>query len=1534
MTSDVICASPLDSILKVAALMTEHQVSSVVIVQGTENASSSPIPLGLITERDLVQFQALSLIPESIVAETVMSTPLFTIHLEDTLWNVHQLMLQRFISRLVVVGEQGELLGIVTQTSLLKVLDPKELYALTEVLETRVSQLESEKIALLEARTLELEQQVEQAVAYQQMQTQLAEQQRTEADLRRSEQFYAALANATPVGIFRTDALGQYTYVNERWCEITGLNPLVTPQLSWFDGLDPSDRKKISKGWTILTDPNRVLTVECRYQKTGRLPTWVLGQVAAERNALGDIVGFVGTIFDISDRKLTEKQLRQALDTNQAVLSAIPDLILRVSRDGIYRSIVPKNDVTLLAPIDQHLGKHLVEVLPLELAQERVAMIEEAFRTGRTQNQEYSLWIQGELHYEEARCVVCGSDEVLFLVRDITATKRNKLALQESEARLRMAVSAANQGIYDLDILTGEEIVTPEYALMLGYDPKTFRESLDRWAERLHPEDHGKVTETFRQYLAGEIPVYRTEFRQRTNSGDWLWILSSGRIVERDENGNPLRMLGSHTDINRLKQAELSLQARARQQSAIAQLGQEALAATDLSLLMDRITSIVAENLAVEYSKILEILPENEGLLLCSGVGWQHGLVGEVILAIDADSQTTYILTNQEPVIVEDLQTELRFQGSSLLREHQVVSGISVIVHGGDRPFGVLGAYTTQRRNFTQEDVNFLKGIANILATAIGRKRIEVSLRNSEAELLAVFRAMTDLVVIRDIQGRCLKVAPTNTLGFYIPPTEMIGKTTYETFPTTMAKVLHDAIQTCIANKRTVETEFSYEKSGRTFFFSTTVSPMTETTALIVSKDISDRKVAEAALIGSQKQFRNLVENSPDIIERFDLNLKHLYVSPSLAALNGMPTENFLGKSCSDLGMDEIMVNAWESAAARLLSSGQKQVIEFNTPTLEGLRTFEMAIVPEFSADQSIESILCISRDITERKIAEEALQESETRFRQLAENIQDVFWIADRELTEILYVSPTYEILWGRSCPSLYERPESYLESVHPEDRDRVLDLIQRQRYVGWNHEYRILQSDGTLRWIWEQTFPVPDPGGIINRIVGISQDITERKESESQLLYNSLHDSLTQLPNRSQLIQRIELALLRVQRAEIHTFAILFMDLDRFKNINDSLGHLAGDQLLVKIAQRLQSKIRAVDLVARLGGDEFVILLEDLPGVQNAIQVAEKILNEFQIPIVLKQREIIITTSIGIVFGTSDYTQASELLRDADTAMYQAKSQGKNNYKVFNTLMHVEVRERLDLESDLRKGLEREEFIIYYQPILDLSTLNWVGFEALIRWNHPTLGFISPASFLPLAEETGLIVSLDYWTLKTACQQLSQWQRQFPSAEALKISVNLTDQGLGQNNFIEYVDMVLSQTSLESRSLNLEITEGVLVKDISKTIEVLTNLQAREIQISIDDFGTGYSSLNYLHRLPLDTLKIDRSFVSQMQTGSRNHKIVKTIITLSNELGIRVVAEGIETEQQLELLISLGCEMGQGYLFAKPMPVNAVELLLRARG
>ena len=571
---------------------------------------------------------------------------------------------------------------------------------------------------------------------------------------------------------------------------------------------------------------------------------------------------------------------------------------------------------------------------------------------------------------------------------------------------------------------------------------------------------------------------------------------------------------------------------------------------------------------------------------------------------------------------------------------------------------------------------------------------------------------------------------------------------------------------------------------------------------------------------------------------------------------------------------------------------------------------------------------LSVVQDVSARRAAEVALRESEEKFRQLADNIPEIFWITDARQRKLHYLSPGFETLTGKCLSEVKERPRSWLQVVHPEDRERVRIARKGLPQAEYDIEYRIVVADGSVRWVHDQAFPVKDASGAVYRIAGIGADVTQRKEAEEKLVYLAHYDGLTGLPNRVLFFDRLQQTLAQAGRRELLA-AVMFLDLDRFKVVNDTLGHAIGDELLRHVAQRLAGCVRLGDTVARFSGDEFVLIVNDLHGAEDARHIAKKVLEAFEDPFRIGGHEVFASTSIGISMFPSDCDNEQALLKNADSAMYRAKESGRNNFQFYTREMNARAMYRLDLENSLRHALERGEFRLHYQPKTCLHTGKLTGVEALLRWERPGHGLIPPADFVPLLEDTGLIVPVGEWVMAEACRQVAAWRAS--GHDPVSIAINISARQFATRNLGEIIKRVLDVHKADPRFIELELTESMLMVNTEEAVRTLEFLKSLGLRLSIDDFGTGYSSLSYLKRFPIDALKIDRSFIDEVTTDADDATITRAVIGMAHNLGLKVVAEGVETREQIAFLSANGCDEAQGYYFARPEPAGEAEKWLR---
>jgi diguanylate cyclase (GGDEF)-like protein/PAS domain S-box-containing protein len=689
--------------------------------------------------------------------------------------------------------------------------------------------------------------------------------------------------------------------------------------------------------------------------------------------------------------------------------------------------------------------------------------------------------------------------------------------------------------------------------------------------------------------------------------------------------------------------------------------------------------------------------------------------------------------------------------------------------------------------------------------------------------------------------------------------------------------------------------------------------------------DITQQREAERALAESEQRFRTLAVASPAGIFSLDFKGRIVYANDRL---------------CEIFGMDPAEVDGWQwlervdpdsrapllQVAESLAAGGGRVALDIKLTPDAGARWVRIHVATVTEDRRFVGAIDDVSAEVEARN--ELALREAE--YRVLAEHSGDCLSRHDLE-GRYLYVSPASESMLGYKPEELLGRTAGELGFIHPDDVAAVGAL--KADVVGGDignttAAWQVVRPDGTIRWVETAVRAVPDAQGRPYQVVAVTRDVSERKDAEKRLAHQALHDALTGLPNRALFLDRLEHALARAER---HSggIAVMFVDLDRFKLINDSFGHAAGDRLLCDVAERLRRVLRPADTIARFGGDELTVLCEDLDGEAGARAIAERIAELFEEPFVVEDGEAFLQASVGIALA-GDGATPEDLIRDADAAMYRAKDRGRARIEVFDEAMREDARERVATESALRRAIERDELRIHVQPIVRLGDEALVAFEALVRWEHPERGLVPPGDFIPLAEETGLIVPIGKWVIREVCRTLRRWDDEHGN-DWVPCSVNLSVRHLQQPDLVATVRAALEEHGIPPRRLVLEITESAVMENGSGTVETLEELRELGVRLALDDFGTGYSSLAHLHRFPLDVLKIDRSFTATLNADHQGASIAGAIVSLAQALGLETVAEGIEDADQQEELTRLGCTYGQGFHFSRPMPPSAFDERLR---
>jgi diguanylate cyclase (GGDEF)-like protein/PAS domain S-box-containing protein len=826
--------------------------------------------------------------------------------------------------------------------------------------------------------------------------------------------------------------------------------------------------------------------------------------------------------------------------------------------------------------------------------------------------------------------------------------------------------------------------------------------------------------------------------------------------------------------------------------------------------------------------------------------------------------------------------------------------------------------------------------IARVLRLAEGQRKVQASLESAEQRYRQLIEVAPDAIFVH-ADWRIVLVNPAMVRLFRAGRAEdLLGREVLELIAPHSRAMVRERIQRLYAAQQMVPlAEIEYQRlDGVLFSAEVTAASFLyggRPAAQVVTRDISERKNAELALRESEARFRSLTELSSDWYWEQDAELRMSFLSRGYAQSSGTTSDKMLGKRRWEEPNRMPLRGSWDEHRATLEARLPFKDFEYVRIGDDGRRHYiALSGVPIFDATGEFKGYRGVGRNITERKEAEAALRQSEARFRSLTELSSDWYWEQD-ENYRLTYVSAGFARRAGVDPAVVLGRQRWEFEGIMPvsgswEEHRRALEARQPFR----DFEQLRANSDGSRTYLSSSGEPVYDEAGAFKGYRGVGSNITERKNAEEELERMAQFDPVTGLANRNLLQERLEQAIAQSLRRG-RGAGVLFVDLDRFKLVNDTLGHHVGDELLAQVGRSLKDCVRRDDTVARLGGDEFAVVITDLARPDDAAMVAQKILDSFASPFDLDGHETFITASIGIATCPNDGEGAQALLKCADAAMYRAKESSRNAFCFYTAEMNARATSKLRLNTDLRRALERREFLLHYQPKVDLATGNMIGMEALLRWQHPERGMVSPLEFIPALEESGLILAVGDWVVAEACRQMRDWSH--AGLEPAPVAVNLSARQFRRRDLDQVIRHLLSEHGLPASLLELEITESSLMEDPKDAIRQLQVLREAGLRISVDDFGTGYSSLSYLTRLPLSTLKIDRAFVSAAISEAGSAAIVKMVIDMAQRLNFEVVAEGIETERHVQFLRANGCAQGQGYHFGRPIPAAVMAPRMRRR-
>jgi len=1084
--------------------------------------------------------------------------------------------------------------------------------------------------------------------------------------------------------------------------------------------------------------------------------------------------------------------------------------------------------------------------------------------------------------------------------------ERAEESLRQSEAGLRDLFENANDLIYTTDLEGNFTSLNKIGELITGYTQEEARRM--NFKEVIAPEYLKVVCELLSRKLNGEIPTsYQIEIVKKDGSRVALEI--SSRLIFGA--GEKVGFQGIARDISMRRHLEKELRKSEERYRTFIEQSSEGIFRVQFDEPIP--LQLTVEEFIEQHSKHGFIAECNDAMARMYGYNSAKELTGkrisELFPSSDAENFESFRMLLENGYRTDDAETR-QFDADGK-DKYFLKNAVGVIEN--EKLVSIWG---------TQRDIT-------------DRKQTRAALQKNLSLLTSTFEATADGILVVDLDN---KIVTYNRrfIEMWQIPDELINSmdndktASYVLSQLTNAKEFADTTRHLTEKPEAKNFDILKFKDGKIYvrYSQPRILDGKAVGRVLSFRDITDRKRTERALRESEQLYRFLGEGILHQVWTAQPDGKLDYVNERTLEYFGRSREQLLGEGWRNYIHPDDLPNCVENWISSL-ETGEYYKVEYRLKKSDGIYRWHLGCATAArNKDGKIIKWFGTNTDIEEQKSAAAAMLESEYKLRTLLESMSEgLIQVNSNDVVE--FVNDRFCEMSGYKREELLGQVSEIL--LDDEGRKFVKESNKsRLEGVSSQYEIKLKKKSGELMWVLIGGAPIINADGKVTGTMGVFTDVNERKIAEKQLLHDALHDGLTGLANRTLFMDHLQQTIKRGKRRDSRNYAVLFLDLDRFKIVNDSLGHAEGDNLLKEAARRLEECLRFGDLLARLGGDEFTILLDELNDINDAILIAERIQNDLKVPFILGGREVFISASIGIALSTIGHNRAEDMLRDADIAMYRAKAKGKAQYQVFDRSMHTHAMSKLQLETEMRQALQNGEFCLHYQPIVNLENDNLAGFEALIRWNHPKRGLISPGEFIPLAEETGLVIPLGRWILYESCRQMREWQKKNPWTTSLQMSVNLSSKQFLAPDLVEQVFAALIATQLDPQNLKLEVTESHVMENSDKAVTMLNSLRDIGIEMSLDDFGTGYSSLSYLHRLPVNYLKIDRSFVSRMVESSENGEIVHTIIKLAQNLKMKVIAEGIETGEQLAKLKLLNCEYGQGYLFSKPLAPDSASMFI----